>query len=156
MLNGLSDKVQVTTSNIQLPTFNIQRATFNPSPMKILHSAASTGNGGRPWNPEALTALAREQWAQHPEAIAALAACTHAWPDGPDYAYLIEPGSHQPHWLYVGELFLHTADLGLLLFEMLHDPAHPGRWVMGGVQYVTRVLEEDDGEDDLVLTHFGM
>lgn len=91
---------------------------------------------GLPWDPTGLIALARVQWALRPQAVEALAACTLAWPDGPDFDYLFPPEDCERFRGFVAELPLRTPTRGMLRFMVLCDLARPEHWVMGGVEYV--------------------
>jgi hypothetical protein len=96
---------------------------------------------GIPFDPSELVALAREQWPDQPEVAEAFAYCQRQWPESELYTHFLSTKDRATRWNYCGGGWLTHPTLGTLIVDFIHDPTVPGGRAIGGMEYLTRVMD---------------
>ena len=101
------------------------------------------GTRPRPFDPQPFVHAACKQWADRPALVRALAFCTRQWPVSELYMHLFDPSLEQREgakWRSAGSRDLFVQGFGELLVDLKSNIADPTRFVIGGIEFMDRVL----------------
>ena len=101
------------------------------------------GTRPRPFDPRPFVHAARKQWPDRPELVHALAFCTRQWPVSELYTHLFDPSlAHREgaKWRSAGSRDLQVPGIGEVFVDLKSNIADPTRFVIGGIEYIDRVL----------------
>jgi hypothetical protein len=96
---------------------------------------------GTPFDPTELVALALAQWPGEPLMAEAFAHCRLEWPESELYTHFLSKKERDTRWNYCGGDWLEHPTLGTLLVDFIHDPTVPGGRAIGGMEYMSRVMD---------------
>jgi len=100
----------------------------------------STYTAGEPFDPSQLVQLARQKWKKQPALADAFARCTQQWRYGEYYTYLLAPDYLEERWQFATSVFLDHPTWGALMVDVLHDTESLEGWVIGGIEFMGRLL----------------
>lgn len=103
------------------------------------------GKTAQRFNPQPLVQAAKEQWADRPELIHALAKCTQQWPQNDEGFFTLLYDRAEEHgngikWRHAGSLWLECEVHGELLIDVHTLINNPNHWEIRSIEFMDKVI----------------
>ncbi|MEO8066768.1 MAG: hypothetical protein ABI599_03635 [Flavobacteriales bacterium] len=102
-----------------------------------------SGKPAQPFQPMPFVYAAREQWADRPDLVRALAGCTQQWPESELYTHLHDPSLEHREgrkWRHAGTFPLTCPEFGEMLVDINSHMVDPKHFKIRGIEFLDRAF----------------